>query len=347
MRRAIVAALLGLAACTVAGVKIGNPVTQLVDKGNELTGNKKCTLQELERFQLTAENEYWFGRSVADRIVGRYTPDKVYEPDSPAAVYLNEVGQAVVVGALAERDEGGFRGPARKHPLMTLEDDVPDRPMPLHGYRFLLVHDAAPGAWGLPGGYVVVTDGMLSRLKSEDELAGVLAHEVAHVQRGHGTVMVENVMCTDRGTIWSQSAEVAKRETQSVKLANSVLPMDKVLDFVSKGADLVTDATVKGQPARPKEYEADAYGVRYLAAAGYSPGALADFLNRIDKDPAFAQNAGHVEPHLRAKDLEKQITAENLTGHTPDEAVRTARFQSAVQGKLRTAALEQAPSHGG
>ena len=53
-------------------------------------------------------------------------------------------------------------------------------------FRFFLVDDPSPNAFALPGGYVYVTRGLLPLLQTEDELAGVMAHEIIHVAERHG-----------------------------------------------------------------------------------------------------------------------------------------------------------------
>jgi predicted Zn-dependent protease len=53
-------------------------------------------------------------------------------------------------------------------------------------FRFFVVDDASPNAFALPGGFVFVTRGLLPLLQTEDELAGVMAHEIIHVTERHG-----------------------------------------------------------------------------------------------------------------------------------------------------------------
>ncbi|HSG05590.1 MAG TPA: M48 family metalloprotease, partial [Nitrospiria bacterium] len=52
-------------------------------------------------------------------------------------------------------------------------------------YHFFVVEEIQPNAFAIPGGYIFIFDGLLSRMESEDELAGVLSHEVAHVVHNH------------------------------------------------------------------------------------------------------------------------------------------------------------------
>ena len=54
-----------------------------------------------------------------------------------------------------------------------------------HDFTFFVIEDHRINAFALPGGYIGVHTGLLEATRSEDELAGVLAHEVAHVTQRH------------------------------------------------------------------------------------------------------------------------------------------------------------------
>jgi Zn-dependent protease with chaperone function len=67
-------------------------------------------------------------------------------------------------------------------------------PLPLIGYRysFQAVEDFKPNAMALPGGHIIVTSGLLNSIENDEELEGVLAHEIAHVERRHGLRQYHN-----------------------------------------------------------------------------------------------------------------------------------------------------------
>jgi predicted Zn-dependent protease len=119
-------------------------------------------------------------------------------------------------------------------------------------------------AFALPGGYVYVTRGLLALANDEAELAGVLAHEIAHITLGHGE----------------------RRNDRGVK-AGVGLVLGTVVGGLLGGKDGARDVLRHGSRlmmgymanySREQEYRADAEGVRLLAGAGYDPAAQADFL---------------------------------------------------------------------
>ncbi len=130
-------------------------------------------------------------------------------------------------------------------------------------YHFAVVDQVEPNAFAVPGGYIYVSRGLLALLRSEDELAGVLSHEIQHVERRH-------------------SVRQMKKERRLGLLA---LPGELVGGIISD--DL---ATLAGKPfeavaagySRDQEREADALGQPLAAAAGYDPRGIAAILDRME-----------------------------------------------------------------
>jgi predicted Zn-dependent protease len=236
------------------------------------------------------EQEHHLGKTVAANVVAR-VGGPALAPDHPASRYLREVGTTVAWAAAELR--------------------VPDadRPYPMAGYRFLLVDSPAVNAVGCPGGFVVVTTGLLGQVRSEDELAAVLAHEVAHVQKGHTM----------------QPVEAARRQEHLTEGALSGTSGITHLFFgkvVGAGADFVLDRGF----GKENELAADAFAGQVLAAAGYDPGALAAFLSRLEGQSA---KGGFFSRHPKAKDRVKAL------GGLPAQPVgqppaREDRFRRAV-----------------
>jgi predicted Zn-dependent protease len=127
-------------------------------------------------------------------------------------------------------------------------------------------------AFAIPGGYIYITRQLLALMNSEAELASVLGHEVGHVAARHAASR------NTRSTIASILAAGAGALTGS-DLAGRV---------VGTGAQLYTL-----KYGRDQEYQADALGVRYIAAAGYNPYAAAEMLAALDASTTLsAQAAG-------------------------------------------------------
>jgi predicted Zn-dependent protease len=100
--------------------------------------------------------EYYVGRAVAARILGKYK----LAQDPKLTQYVNEVGDTV----------------ARKS----------SRPNPFKGYHFAVLDTQELNAFACPGGTIFITRGLIQTCKNEDQLAAVLAHEVGHVANKDG-----------------------------------------------------------------------------------------------------------------------------------------------------------------
>lgn len=126
-------------------------------------------------------------------------------------------------------------------------------------YHFAILETEVVTAVSLPGGYIFITRGALANLKNEAELAGVLAHEIAHVDRRH----LEKEVRTQK------TGEFAKAEAASHVPAGA--------ELVNMAGAIVTRALTL-QVSRDKESEADKVGVEISSKAGYDAGGLRNFL---------------------------------------------------------------------
>jgi predicted Zn-dependent protease len=134
-------------------------------------------------------------------------------------------------------------------------------------YHFAILDTDVVTAVSLPGGYIFITRGALANLKNEAELAGVLAHEVAHIDHRH----------LEREIRAQKNADFAKTE------AASHVPVGG--ELVNIAGSVVTRAlTLK--VSRDKESEADKYGVEFSSKAGYDPTGLRNFLQFLTSVPA-------------------------------------------------------------
>ncbi|MBI4340746.1 MAG: M48 family metalloprotease [Candidatus Omnitrophica bacterium] len=127
-------------------------------------------------------------------------------------------------------------------------------------YQFTVLSDPEVNAFSLPGGYVFVNDGLVKKVASDDELAAVIAHEVAHIAARHAVRRFESGI----GLQLLQLAAVATRQAQAAQ----------GLGIGVQAAQLVY--------ARDEELEADRLAVKYLKAAGFDPKATLTFLEKLE-----------------------------------------------------------------
>ena len=137
---------------------------------------------------------------------------------------------------------------------------------PRVGYTFTVLDSPIVNAFALPGGYVYVTRGLLALADSEAEVAGVLAHEIAHITARHGSKR------QSKGTLAGLGLTILGAVTDNPALVN----LGRV------GAQAVLSAY-----SRKEEHEADEIGVRYLSRAGFEPGAMSSFLAKLKRQSEF------------------------------------------------------------
>jgi len=143
-----------------------------------------------------------------------------------------------------------------------------------HEFNFFVIDDPNINAFALPGGYIGVHTGLLEATRSEDELAGVLAHEVAHVTQRH---IARAIHANSRQSI-----------------LNTAIMLGAILAGVAGGAsgDVVQAgiAVAQGTAAqqqinftRNNEYEADRVGISALAESGFDPRGMGSFFEVISR----------------------------------------------------------------
>ncbi|HEY7086988.1 MAG TPA: M48 family metalloprotease [Tepidisphaeraceae bacterium] len=172
-------------------------------------------------------------------------------------------------------------------------------------YAFGVLETQDVGAYSAPGGYIFITRGALAMIQDESELAGVLAHEVAHVAHNHGIEAVK----ASKGADFLVSA--AKTQNQQVAA------------FGSQSDAFVDAIMVKGY-SRSMESQADTDAVKYLAAAGYDPAGLERFLQRLQTrtgpgggmQQVMSTHPGTAE---RVAHVQQQVAAMNARGVTLKE----------------------------
>ncbi|MES2047703.1 MAG: M48 family metalloprotease [Pseudomonadota bacterium] len=142
---------------------------------------------------------------------------------------------------------------------LTLQTERPDLP-----WAFAVIDDNDINAFATPGGYIVITKGLLLRMKSEAELAGVLAHEISHVLKKHHLQAIKKAAgMSVAKDILSMGIEARGSNPAMVKLA-------------SAGTELYTRGLDKED-----EFEADRMGVVIAARSGYDPYGLPAVLQTL------------------------------------------------------------------
>ncbi|MEW6008997.1 MAG: Maf family nucleotide pyrophosphatase [Candidatus Omnitrophota bacterium] len=128
-------------------------------------------------------------------------------------------------------------------------------------YRFAVLNDDAINAVSLPGGFIYVNLGLIDFARDDDELASVLAHEIAHVVAKHSIKRLQAAM----GFTFLQILAVATGNTDAVR-----------------GSDIAAISMLSAY-SREDELLADKLGARYMREAGFDPTAFISFLDRLNE----------------------------------------------------------------
>ena len=182
-------------------------------------------------------------RRLGENIMQQVRADRTYLEDPVATDYLNGLGNRLVAASPDSRQS----------------------------FEFFLMQDSSVNAFALPGGFIGVHTGLLLTAQTESELAGVLAHEVAHVTQRHIARMIAS---QERSQLWSLAAMalgiLAARSNSQVAQAvisgSQAAAIQSALDF-----------------SRDNEREADRVGVQILEKAGFDVRAMPIFMERLQR----------------------------------------------------------------
>jgi predicted Zn-dependent protease len=235
-----------------------------------------------------------------------------------------------------------------------------------HNFTFFVVEDPNINAFALPGGYIGVHTGLLEATRNEDELAGVLAHEVAHVTQRH---IARALHANSRQSIISTA----------MMLGAIILGAAGGSSDAMQGAIAVAQGTAVQQQinfTRSNEYEADRIGISALAGAGYDPHGMASFFEVMSRQapatpelraPEFLRThpvstARIAEARSRARAYPRQMSSDSSNYgvararivverfDTPEEAVawferRDYENQTDIERYARAVAYQRAGRH--
>ena len=187
-------------------------------------------------------------------------------------------------------------------------------------YSFEVVNQKEINAFALPGGPMFLHRGMMEAAKTEGEVAGVMAHEIAHVALRHGTAQATKAQGFQIGAVAGQILGAIVGGT-----AGSI---------IAQGSQFGLGAYFL-KYGREYEREADLLGAQIMARAGYDPRGMADMFRTIEQQ---SQGSGgpewlssHPNPSNRYEAIMKEASMLRVEGGAPSQA----EFQS-VQSRLRS-----------
>lgn len=221
------------------------------------------------------------------------------------------------IGAQIERDMGVVEDPAvqayvreigRKLVAVSLSSDKP--------YQFVAVRDEEVNAFAIPGWRLYVHSGLIEAAKDEAQLAAVMAHEIGHAEKRHGTQQLSRQM----GAQFLLGIALGNEQTDTARIAN-----------------LITNTGILSY-SRSAEMQADEIAVHLLHRSGYDPRALPEFFEILLQlnpgEPRRATSLFSTHPETRERIA---VSRDIISRLAPKTYVRgdTARFK-AVQRALQS-----------
>jgi len=261
------------------------------DKAKSVVKVTKALIRSGE--DINNEQEYYIGRSLSAEVLSRYSQ----LDDAVLTTYVNKVGLAVAWAS--------------------------DRPETFNGYHFAVLDTDEINGLACPGGFIFITRGLLDLAEDEEGLAGILAHEIAHISYKHGLGAIRKSRFSDLGKVGLDAA--GEFGGKDLKKATKIF--DSCLD------DMLSTLINKGY-SRSQEKEADQKAVEYLASAGYNPQGLVRVLENMNalkdgKSGGLGFFKTHPEPKERVEIIGEHIKKKDLQNATPE--ARTKRFKEAVK----------------
>jgi predicted Zn-dependent protease len=173
-------------------------------------------------------------------------------------------------------------------------------------------------AFALPGGFFFVNSGLILKADSEAELAGVMAHEIAHVAARHGTRQATRGEVAQLATI--PLIFMGGWAGYGIRQAASVLVPIGFLQF-----------------SKAFESEADMLGLQYMYKTGYDPEAFVDFFEKIQslekKKPGTMAKVFSTHPPTDDRIVTAQKNIQDMLKARPEYVVTTSEFND-VKGRL-------------
>lgn len=269
VRSAMLAAAFALAAPAAwAQFDLG----RILDLGKKATDVAKQAQEATREF--TNEEEVALGEGISSSVLGAVR----LHPDERLQRYVNRVGRWI-----AQQSERA---------------ELP--------WSFGVMDSDTVNAFAMPGGTILISHGLLKKLNTESELAGVLAHEIAHVVKKHQLSAIQS--SAGSGVLATIGKEVAADRIG--RRGGDVMGLKT--QFANAGIDFVKNGGFLRPLDRSMEYEADRLGVVLAARAGYDPYGLVAALQMLqglrgDDSSTSISLSTHPSPGERITELEKVV----------------------------------------
>ncbi len=274
--------VLSLVALVAALITVQSSILQAVENKG-VDWRARSSVADRDRYSDSdTDEELNFGREIAARLLGQYK----MSGNEKLQKYVNLVGTTLTQNC--------------SRPELV--------------FHFIVVDSSEINAYSTPGGYVFITTAILAKMENEAELAGVLAHEIAHVSERH-IVKELSLKGAEKSAVSSIAALIGgASETVGIAFSQAV---DKAVDLILRDGYKKED-----------EMQADGGAVMLCALSGYDPSGLVTFLDKVGK---IKSDVGKTYPvyDVRLATLQRAMSDEGIAGLKL--ALNTERFVTAMK----------------
>jgi len=197
-----------------------------------------------------------------------------------------------------------------------LVSNLPEQP---NLWTFGVLDSSDINAFAAPGGYIFLTKGLLKQLDNEDQLAAVIAHEIAHIKLKHYSNVAKKQMLAEYSL---KSLNAGSEDSQLEAMANATTLI------LARGLD------------KQSEFDADREASKLLAKAGYDPSAMADVLVMLEKNASKPNNPSmsfllstHPSPTQRLQAL-ASCCADSFGNMSSSNQKTKSRFDNQLKSRL-------------
>lgn len=236
-------------------------------------------------------------RELGLQIMAEIRADRSYLDDPEIAGYLSNLGHRLILNS--------------------------DEAHPDQEFEFFALQDPTINAFALPGGFMGFNSGLILEAQTESELAGVMAHEIAHVTQKHLARMISG----QKYSMWTSLAAMAlailasrtnPQAGQAVLVVSQARQIQSQLDFT-----------------RDHEKEADRIGLSILVKADFDPHGMPDFFERMQRATRFLDNGAPSYLRTHPITYERIADVENRIQDLPYRQVPDSLDFQLVRAKLR------------
>lgn len=200
-------------------------------------------------------------------------------------------------------------------------------------YQFRVVNASDINAFALPGGFVYVNRGIIDSATNEGEVAGVIAHEIAHVSLRHGTHQASKAYATQAGFSILGGLLGDRVEDSTASIINALGGFGMNALFLKFSRELETQADIRG--------------AQILAASGYSPLDMVSFFHSLEKQDTALKTSwlsSHPAPPDRIARIEREAQLLRVTATPTQRVAELGRIQTQLRRLGAAPTMEQIAS---